>query len=240
MTPLPSSALTPLLTLPPVVVVATHNRGKAAEFARMLGGHGTPHAAVRWPDLSAYPDIGEVDETGDTFRANACLKASEYARRTGQWALADDSGLEVDALNGKPGVVSARWAALHDESPVAGTGDAANNALLLRQLESVPDDRRTARFVCVLALADSAGRILLTVRDTMEGRIIRLPRGANGFGYDPLFEVSGFGRTSAELSPAEKAEVSHRGRALRRLKALIAGTAAKSNVASAAQTESIS
>ncbi|HEX8323353.1 MAG TPA: RdgB/HAM1 family non-canonical purine NTP pyrophosphatase [Tepidisphaeraceae bacterium] len=209
--------MTPSITLPPIVVVATHNRGKAAEFARMLGDDG-----VEWRDLSAFPDAGEVDETGHTFRANACLKASEYARRTGHWALADDSGLEVDALGGKPGVVSARWAALHE----AGSGDAANNALLLRQLENTPDQERSARFVCVLALADSVGRIILTARDTVEGRIIHQPRGTNGFGYDPLFEVESLGRTTAELTPAEKADVSHRGRALRRLKALLATTAA--------------
>lgn len=208
------------MTLPPVVVVATHNRGKAAEFAHLLGDAGASGAAkraVEWRDLSAYPDIGEVEETGHTFRANACLKATEYAQRTGQWALADDSGLEVDALDGKPGVVSARWAALHD----AGSGDAANNALLLRQLNAIPDEQRTARFVCVLALADAAGRIILTARDTVEGHIIRQPRGSNGFGYDPLFRVDSLQKAMAELSKAEKADISHRGRALRRLKQLI-------------------
>ena len=192
------------------VVVATHNRGKAAEFAHMLAG---VVPGVDWLDLSAFPDVGEVDETGDTFEANASLKASEYAKRTGHWCLADDSGLCVDALGGKPGVVSARWAALHD----AGSGDAANNALLLKQLDAVADADRTARFECVLALADPTGRIRLTSRGSMPGHIIRQPRGANGFGYDPLFLVAEFGRTTAELSPSEKAAISHRGRALREL-----------------------
>ena len=197
-----------------VVVVATRNQGKAAEFARMLGG---PSDGIEWRDLSAFPDAGDVEETGHTFTANASLKAAEYARRAGHWALADDSGLEVDALDGAPGVYSARFAAMHD----AGTGDAANNALLLQKLADVPDERRAARFVCVLALADPQGRIILTARDTVEGRIIRQPRGTNGFGYDPLFGVHGTGRTMAELAPGEKAEISHRGRALRRLKALL-------------------
>ncbi|MGC4031574.1 MAG: RdgB/HAM1 family non-canonical purine NTP pyrophosphatase [Tepidisphaeraceae bacterium] len=196
---------------PTRIVVATRNAGKAKEFARMLGGDG-----MEWADLSAYPDAGDVDETGRTFHANACLKATEYAKRTGQWALADDSGLEVDALDGAPGVYSARFAAMHD----AGQGDSANNALLLQKLQTVPDDRRTARFVCVLALSDEAGRIILTARDTVEGHIMHGPRGTNGFGYDPLFEVSP-GRAMAELSPDEKSQISHRGRALRRLKELL-------------------
>ena len=210
---------------PKIVVVATRNAGKAAEFARMLGD-AVPGGAIAWADLSAYPDAGEVEETGDTFEANAVLKATEYARRTGQVALADDSGLEVDALGGKPGVTSARWAKLHGIEAPAGTGDAANNALLLKQLADVPEDRRTARFVCVLALADPAGRVLATVRGTVDGRIIRSPRGGNGFGYDPLFEIAASrsgagidvaGRTAAELNAAAKAAVSHRGDALRRL-----------------------
>ena len=114
-------------------------------------------------------------------------------------------------------MLSARWASRNN----AGSGDADNNALLLRQLDGVPDERRTARFVCVLALADPQGRIILTVRDTLEGRILHAPRGSNGFGYDPLFYIDSMGRTTAELSPREKHEVSHRGKALRRLRALM-------------------
>jgi len=172
---------------------------------------------LAWDDLTAHPDADPVEETGTTFRANACLKASAYARQFHTWALADDSGLEVDALDGGPGVLSARWAETHD----AGKGDADNNALMLRQIEAIPDERRTGRFVCVLALADPKGRIVLTVRQTVEGRILREPRGTNGFGYDPLFLIPDLGVTTAELPSAQKHELSHRGRALREMKALM-------------------
>jgi XTP/dITP diphosphohydrolase len=198
---------------PASILIATRNAGKAKEFAEMLGGDG-----VTWRDLASLKDdLGEVEETGTTFRANACLKASAYAKRSGLWTVADDSGLEVDALGGSPGVYSARWAARHE----AGSGDADNNRLLLKQLADIPDDKLTARFVCVLALADEEGRIVLTARDTVEGRIIRDLRGSNGFGYDPLFLVDAFGRTTAELSPEQKHAVSHRGKALRRLKRML-------------------
>jgi XTP/dITP diphosphohydrolase len=179
----------------------------------MLGGDG-----IEWLNLSSLlTDPGEVDETGTTFRANACLKASEYAKRTGCWTIADDSGLEVDALGQSPGVYSARWAEKHQ----SGRGDADNNRLLLRQIADVADNCRTARFVCVLALSDPQGRIVLSVRDTVEGRVLRELRGSNGFGYDPLFLVDAFGRTAAELSPSEKHAVSHRGKALRRMKEML-------------------
>jgi XTP/dITP diphosphohydrolase len=194
------------------LLIATANPGKAREFREMLGDE-----TFEWSDLSAHRDIAAVAETGATFRANACLKASYYARQLGAWAMADDSGLAVDALGGRPGVHSARWAQIND----AGQGDAANNALLLRQLDAVPDERRTARFVCVLALADPQGRIILSVQDHVEGLVLRSPRGSNGFGYDPLFLYPQLGRTTAELSPAEKHQVSHRGKALRRMRDLI-------------------
>jgi non-canonical purine NTP pyrophosphatase (RdgB/HAM1 family) len=200
------------------LLIATSNAGKVREFREMLGGSvGTAAGGFVWSDLSHHPDAVPVEETGRTFLANACLKASGYARQFGTWALADDSGLEVDALGGSPGVSSARWAKLND----AGEGDAANNALLLRQLDTVPDDRRTARFVCVLALADPGGRIILTARDSVEGRMLRSPRGTNGFGYDPLFHVDSLGKSTAELSPGEKHAISHRGKALRRMKELM-------------------
>ena len=194
------------------LLIATSNAGKVREFREMLGG-----AGFEWSDLSAHRGVTPVEETGRTFLANAVLKATGYARQIRTWALADDSGLEVDALDGSPGVSSARWARLNG----AGEGDTDNNALLLRQLENVPDDRRTGRFVCVLALADPQGRIILTARDTVEGRILRWPRGSNGFGYDPLFLVGELGRTTAELSPEDKHRISHRGKALRRLRALM-------------------
>jgi XTP/dITP diphosphohydrolase len=133
--------------------------------------------------------------------------------------VADDSGLEVDSLAGAPGVHSARRAELNR----AGKGDADNNALLLKQLADVTDERRTGRFVCVLALCDPEGRVVLTARDTVEGRIIRAPRGQNGFGYDPLFLITEKGKTTAELPPEEKHAISHRGKALRQLRSLMDG-----------------
>jgi len=191
------------------LLIATTNPGKIREFRQMLGAE-----RFEWSDLSRHRDVPAPEETGATFAENACLKATYYATRLGMMTIADDSGLEVDALDGKPGVHSARWAELNS----AGKGDTANNALLLKQLAAVPDERRTARFVCVLALADAAGNVLLTARDTVEGRILHAPRGDNGFGYDPLFLVESKGRTTAELSPDEKHQISHRGKALRRLK----------------------
>lgn len=197
------------------LLIATGNAGKAREFREMLG-----ESRFAWRSLSDYPPGPEVQETGRTFRANACIKAAAYACRHGAWTLADDSGLEVDALRGSPGVLSARWA-LHNG---AGRGDADNNTTLLRQLRDVPDEHRTARFVCVLALSDLGGRIILTVRDTVEGRILHGPRGTNGFGYDPLFLVEHLGRTTAECSPEQKHAISHRGKALRRLDGLMRGS----------------
>jgi XTP/dITP diphosphohydrolase len=194
------------------LLIATSNAGKVREFREMLG-----EDRFAWDDLSHRPSYTPVEETGETFLDNACLKAEGYAKQFESWALADDSGLEVDALGGAPGVHSARWAQMNG----TGKGDADNNKTLLDQLKDVPDDRRTGRFVCVLALADPGGRIILTARDTVEGRILRSPRGSNGFGYDPLFFIEPLGRTTAELSPREKHEVSHRGKALRRMRALI-------------------
>jgi len=198
--------------LPIDLLIGTANPGKIREFREMLG-----ESRFAWSDLANEPNPPHVEETGKTFRANACLKATAYATHFKRWALADDSGLEVDALNGSPGVFSARWAELNH----AGKGDADNNALLLKQLQDVPDDRRTARFVCLLALSDPQGRIILTARDTVEGRLLRAPRGTNGFGYDPLFLISESGKTTAELPPAEKHRVSHRGKALRAMKELM-------------------
>lgn len=194
------------------LLIATGNKGKIKEFREMLGAD-----RFTWSDLTEHREIPPAEETGATFRANACLKASYYATQLNTWAMADDSGLEVDALEGKPGVHSARWAQIND----AGQGDAANNALLLRQLEEVVDEKRSGRFVCCLALSDPAGRILLTVRDTVEGRILRAPRGNNGFGYDPLFYFDEFGCTTAELPPEQKHQISHRGKALRRMRELM-------------------
>jgi len=194
------------------LLIATGNAGKVREFREMLG-----EDRFTWHDLSQFPGTPPVEETGQTFRANACLKATHYARAVNMWALADDSGLAVDALDGKPGVHSARWAEMHSQ----GRGDADNNKLLLQQLGAVPDGQRTARFVCVLALADPSGKIILTARQAVEGQIGHEPRGGNGFGYDPLFFVENLGKTAAELPAEQKHAISHRGKALRRMKALM-------------------
>lgn len=202
------------------LLIATGNPGKVREFREILETHG-----VACTDLSAHPAVPVPEETGHTFRANAMLKAVHYATALNTWALADDSGLSVDALDGAPGVHSARWAELNragEGLPQAQSSrDADNNALLLRQLETIPDDHRTARFVCVLAMSDPKGRVLLTVRDEVEGILLRAPRGAGGFGYDPLFLVPDLGQTTAELPAHEKHAISHRGKALRRLARLM-------------------
>jgi XTP/dITP diphosphohydrolase len=197
------------------MLIATGNPAKVREFREMLG-----ERHYKWRSLLEFPNIKEIEETGHTFRANAVLKAAGYAKQAEIWAMADDSGLEVDAIGKKPGVHSSRWAELNGK----GKGDAANNALLLEQLKDVPEDRRSARFVCVLALANPAGQIVLTVRQTVEGRIGYRPVGEGGFGYDPLFHVEALGRTMAELSASQKHEISHRGKALRRLKGIFETT----------------
>lgn len=162
--------------------------------------------AIDWVDLGAYPDAPEVAETGDTFEANARIKAEAYSRYTGATVLADDSGLEVDALGGRPGVHSARYAG-------PGQDSERNIDRVLRELGDRPDGERTARFVCVMALAEG-GRVRATARGACEGRIAHARRGSGGFGYDPVFLVPGTGRTFGELSPAEKDRLSHRARAL--------------------------
>ena len=200
------------MPFPTRILIATGNAHKVKEFRAMLSSD-----RLVWDDLSAHPAAIEVEETGDSFHANACLKASGYATQFNTWALADDSGLEVDALDGKPGVYSARWAQMHE----AGKGDADNNVLLLRQINDISDERRTGRFVCALALSDPLGRIVLSARGTVEGRILRQARGANGFGYDPLFLIPELGLTMAELPSDKKHALSHRGNALRQLRALM-------------------
>jgi len=194
------------------LLVATTNPGKVAEFRAMLAGD-RYHAR----DLRDYPDQAAVEESGQTFLANACIKASAYAKRHRLWTLADDSGLEVDALSGKPGVHSARWASMHQQ----GSGDADNNRLLISQLASVIDAERLARFVCVLALADLEGNVVLTTRGVMSGSILSDPRGEHGFGYDPLFFVESAGLTTAQMSREQKHQISHRGSALRQLRQLM-------------------
>jgi len=164
-------------------------------------------------DFAVTESIPEPDENADTFAGNAAIKAIEYARALGRPCLADDSGLEVDALRGAPGVHSARYAGVEGSR---AERDAANNAKLLGALKDVPDDQRAARFVCAMCVADPDGTIIAVSRGTFDGVIGRAPRGDNGFGYDPLLVLPD-GRTSAELSPEEKNARSHRGAALRSL-----------------------
>jgi len=194
----------------PRLVFASRNRGKLVELRELLADVEVEVLAI--DELDA--EIPEVIEDGDTFAANASKKALEVARASGLPALADDSGLEVDALDGRPGVYSARYAG---ESAT----DRDNNDRLVAELAGVPADRRTARFRSVLAFADTAGRLgdeVLLAEGTCEGRILDEPRGDGGFGYDPLFLVPELGRTFAELGVGTKNDRSHRARAMRAMK----------------------
>ncbi len=196
---------------PPRLVLASRNPGKLREIRQVLEGLDVEVLGI--DEVAAQ--LPEPEETGQTFAANARDKARYYSRAIGCWCLADDSGLVVDALDGEPGVYSARYAA-DRVGPQAGREviDPANNRKLLEKLESVPDEQRTARFVCHLCLAE-ADEILLEANGTVEGRIARSPAGQNGFGYDPLFYLPEFGCTTAQLSPEDKNAISHRGRAVR-------------------------
>jgi XTP/dITP diphosphohydrolase len=188
------------------LLLATRNAGKLAELQRLLAEAVPGVEVVGLRDVPEYP---EAPETGMTFAENALLKAREAVRYTGLPSVADDSGITVDALNGMPGVLSARWSGTHGDDP-------ANNNLVLAQLTDVPDDRRGAAFICAAALITPNGTETV-VRGEWPGTITRHPRGTNGFGYDPIFVPDGETRTSAELDPSEKDANSHRGRALRLL-----------------------
>jgi XTP/dITP diphosphohydrolase len=188
------------------LLLATRNAGKLRELEQLLGEAGLEGVVVE--TLAGHAEVGEVEETGETFDENAHLKATQVARATGLWTLAEDSGLEVEALGGAPGVLSARYAGRHGDN-------LANNERLLRELEGVTD--RQARFVCVAALARPDGQIVATERGVCRGSIVEKPRGARGFGYDPCFLPEEKDLTMAELSPGEKGAISHRGRALRAL-----------------------
>jgi XTP/dITP diphosphohydrolase len=197
------------------ILIATSNAGKLRDFAGAALRHGVEISGI--PDFSSLP---AVVEDGLTFEANARKKAESYSRYApGEMVVADDSGLEIDALNGAPGVHSARYAApdLQNKEPheaEANTDDEANNARVLRELKDVPPEKRTGRFVCVLAAARD-GKTLATFRGTAEGIILDAPRGANGFGYDPLFYFPNIKKAFAELTAEEKSKYSHRGAAFR-------------------------
>jgi XTP/dITP diphosphohydrolase len=189
---------------PYTVLVSTRNAHKLVEIRQILG------PSFELLDLSSVPALGEVEETGTTFEENAALKALAASAHFDGWVLADDSGLEVDALGGAPGVRSARFSG-------EGATDVTNRALLLEKLATVPADQRSARFRCVIALA-RGGEVLAYFSGAVEGVIIQSEQGAGGFGYDPLFVPEGFGETFAELGAETKNRLSHRGRALAGLK----------------------
>ncbi len=194
------------------ILIATSNPGKLRDFAGAAVAHGIEIAGI--PGFASLP---LVVEDGLTFEENARKKAEEYSvHAPGEIVVADDSGLEVDALNGAPGVHSARYAADQPHLADENTEDEANNARVLRELRHVAPEKRTGRFVCVLAAARD-GKNLATFRGTAEGMILDAPRGAGGFGYDPLFYFPQIQKTFAELSAEEKARYSHRGAAFRQL-----------------------
>jgi XTP/dITP diphosphohydrolase len=189
---------------PARVVLATRNPHKVRELARILSPYG-----VELASLDDWPQIPDVAETGTTFRENALLKARAVAAATGLVAVADDSGLAVDALNGMPGVLSARWAGRHGD-------DAANLALVLAQIADVADERRGAAFVCAAAAVSPSGAEIV-VEGRADGTLLRAPRGSGGFGYDPIFVPLGSAQTTAEMTAEEKDAISHRGKAFRAL-----------------------
>jgi XTP/dITP diphosphohydrolase len=192
------------------IFIATSNQGKLRDFGAAASGYEVDVTAL--PELSSLP---AVVEDGDTFEANARKKAETYSRYApGEIVLADDSGLEVDALHGAPGVHSARYAAEAPHLVHNNTDDEANNARLIRELRNVPLERRTGRFVCVIAAARD-GQTLAVFEGQAEGAILAVPRGVNGFGYDPLFFFPQIQKTFAELTAEEKARYSHRGAAFR-------------------------
>ncbi|HEX6856737.1 MAG TPA: RdgB/HAM1 family non-canonical purine NTP pyrophosphatase [Streptosporangiaceae bacterium] len=201
------------------LVLATLNPHKVTELSRILYGTGGPAAGVSLTSLAEFPGAPDVAETGATFADNALLKARAIAAFTGLPAVADDSGICADALNGMPGILSARWSGRHGD-------DQANLDLLLAQLADVPDERRGAEFRCAAALAQPGGAETVA-EGVLRGRLIRARRGTGGFGYDPIFVPDGGTQTTAELSPEAKDAISHRGRAFRALVPAIAVLAAR-------------
>ncbi len=188
-----------------MLVLGTGNRKKGLELAALFGPLG-----IDLRTLADFPEAIDVEETGDTFAANATLKAVEQARHLDRWVLAEDSGLVVDALDGAPGIYSARYSG-------PGANDDSNNRLLLERLSGVPQQKRTAHYVCHTVLCDPAGEICAESEATCRGRMLTAPRGTNGFGYDPLFELVEYHRSFGELGPRVKACLSHRARAARLL-----------------------
>lgn len=190
------------------VIIASGNKGKLKEFQELM-----KDLPVEVKSLADYPEIGDIEENGTTFAENAYIKAKAVHDATGCITIADDSGLEVDALDGAPGIFSARYAGEEKD-------DAANNVKLLQALENVPDTARGAQFHCAIVAIAADGR-RFDAEGIVRGEILRAPRGDNGFGYDPLFYVPEFGRTTAELTMDEKNAISHRGKAVRQIVAIL-------------------
>ena len=196
------------------LVLGTRNAKKGREMAELIAPPWEPNPRLARLDVRTLGDLDgtiEVVEDAETFAGNARKKASETARALGRWVLADDSGLAVDALGGAPGVYSARYAGTHGD-------DAANNRKVLDALADVPDDRRGAAFVCALAAADPSGEIRAEAEGACRGRLLRAPRGANGFGYDPLFLIPEYHKSFGELTALVKHQLSHRARAFASLR----------------------
>ena len=192
------------------LVLATRNKGKIAEVERLISQYA---GNINLRSVADF-NLDDVEETGTTFEENALLKADTIARLTGLPALADDSGISIDALDGAPGVYSARWSGVHGD-------DAANIAKVLKELDGVPDSDRGAQFVCVIALALPDGRHIM-VRGEVHGTVGHEPIGEYGFGYDPIFQPHGYEITTAQMDPELKDSISHRGRALREIAPKIA------------------
>lgn len=201
-----------------ILVIGSRNRKKREEIVEILGDLG-----LDLRDLTGWPDAPEVVEDGTTFADNARKKAVEVARALGQWVLGEDSGLVVPALNGRPGVYSARYAGKQGD-------DAANNARLLAELAPLPDDRRAAYYICTAALADPSGTVHGVVEGRCHGIILRAARGEGGFGYDPLFLIPEYHRTFGELSSRVKHALSHRARALAQLRPLLRSLLASGDI----------
>ena len=196
------------------ILVATTNPGKMAELSAMLD------ADVEWVSLKSFPGTPEVVEDGETFAENAAKKALGYAQETGLWTIADDSGLVIDALDGAPGIMSARFSGQQPDKQDRGLIDHNNMQKVLDLMEGVPAENRTARFVCSIFMA-SPEKILLKTEGTFEGSITENELGENGFGYDPIFMIPDRKKTAAQLTPEEKNKISHRGNAIEKLRPLL-------------------
>ena len=202
------------------ILIATTNQGKAGELVEMLGAGGGVGAGVQWLSLNDFADVPEVVEDGATFEQNARKKALGYAAATGVWTIADDSGLVIDALDGAPGVMSARFSG----EPPKGAGrqllDHRNMTKVLKLMEGIPAEKRTARFVCNICLA-APEETLAQTEGKLEGLIATAEAGTNGFGYDPIFFVPELNSTAAQLTSVQKNEISHRGRAIKEIEPLL-------------------